>query len=143
MFSDQVNKDTIALSLLTAAESGHAFSAYLPSYFTIKSFALDGDPAEVQRKVANLRSGYVPAIGFGLLLGGVVSVLAKSYLPLLTSAGAAVLMVFFYEGALPADIRLFSLPWQEPPKLERPVGSQQTGVIDLQPGQWREVPNFA
>ncbi|MHB1132990.1 MAG: hypothetical protein ACYC4L_11435 [Chloroflexota bacterium] len=97
--------DVVALSLLTAAEAGHAFSAYLPSYFTIKSFALDGDSAAVQQKLANLRSGYLPAVTFGLLLGGAVSVFAKSPLPLIASLGAAAVMLTQYEGALPPELR--------------------------------------
>lgn len=117
--------DVVALSLLTAAEAGHAFSAYLPSYFTIKSFALDGDPTQVQHKIDNLRSGYRPAIVFGFILGGVVSILAKSPLPLVASTGASAIMLTQYEDALPTEYRLSFA------KLAATVlmsGSQQTAL---------------
>jgi hypothetical protein len=89
------------LSIFTAAETAHAFSAFMPSHFTIKTFALEGDPAAVAVKLENLRSGYLPATLFGLLLGGVVSVLARSPLPLLASLGASAVMVLNYELAIP------------------------------------------
>ena len=100
------DSQTIALALLAGGEVSHAYSSYLPSYFTIRSLALDGDPDTVARKVANLRSGYVPATVFGLGLATVISVIAKSPLPLLVGGAAALTMVTFYEGALPPGMRL-------------------------------------
>lgn len=98
-------EQVIALTLLTAAETAHAFSAFLPSFFTIRTFALQGGLDEVCLKLENLRSGYIPAVTFGLALGGVVSALAKSPLPLVGSALTAVFMVSQYERALPERLR--------------------------------------
>lgn len=103
------NGELVALTLLAAAETAHSFSSYLPSYFTIKSFALSGDQEEVHRKVSDLRSGYVPASIFGIALGAVVSMRAKSPLPFLATIASAGVMIALYEGALPQDMRLCSL----------------------------------
>ena len=107
------NGELIALTLLAAAETAHSFSSYLPSYFTIKSFALAGDGPDVQRKVTDLRSGYVPASIFGMALGAVVSMLAKSPLPFLATIASAGVMIALYEGALPSDMRLYAIGTQQ------------------------------
>ena len=91
----------LALSILTAAESAHAFSAFLPSYFTIRTFAVDGPPEVVQQKLKNLRSGYIPATIYGLGLGGLVSYIAKSPLPLVFSGITVAIMIALYEQAIP------------------------------------------
>jgi hypothetical protein len=96
----------LALTLLTAAETAHSFSAFLPSYFTIRTFALDGDPAVVERKLKNLRSGYLPSVIFGLVLGSVVSFIARHPLPLAAAAATSAFMVWQYERAIPAECRL-------------------------------------
>ncbi len=100
------SEQVIALSILAAAEVAHAFSAHMPSAFTIKSFALQGTDGEVKEKLSDLRSGYLPATIFGLLLSGVVAVLAKSPLPLMFGGGAAAVMVMTYESNLPKEMRL-------------------------------------
>jgi hypothetical protein len=96
----------LALTLLTAAETAHSFSAFLPSYFTIRTFALDGDPVSVERKLKNLRSGYLPSVTFGLVLGSVVAFIAKHPLPLVAAAVTSAFMVWQYERAIPAEYRL-------------------------------------
>jgi hypothetical protein len=48
---------------MTALESAHGFSAFMPSVLTIKTFAADGD---VETHMADLRSGYLPAVPPGL-----------------------------------------------------------------------------
>ena len=100
------NAETLALSLLSAGEASHAFSAFLPSRFTIKNWVLCGDEAEVAGNIANLRSGYMPAVLFAVSLAGVVSVIARSVLPLVFSIGTSVVMIKLYEGALPSDMQL-------------------------------------
>ncbi len=101
-----MNRELIPLTLLTAAESAHAFSAWMPSWFTIKTFALEGDPAAVSQKLSNLRSGYLPSMTFSLGLGALVSILARHPLPLLASAVTAGFMIWQYERALPERMRL-------------------------------------
>ena len=99
--------EELALALLAAGESAHAFSAFLPSRFTIRNWVLDASQgAGIDANIANLRSGYGPSIALGLGLGGVISLLAKSALPLLFAAGTSLAMLRLYEDALPADKRL-------------------------------------
>jgi hypothetical protein len=116
-----MDREVLALSLLTGAETAHSFSSFLPSYFTIKSFALDGDPDQVAARVADLRSGYRPAVVFGIGLGAIVSLIARSPAPLLFAGAAATTMIYQYERALPDGIRvdnpLALLAGQQPPGL--------------------------
>ncbi len=102
----RMDSNIIALSLLTAGEQAHSFSAYLPSHFTIRNWVLDGTKEKQDANISNLRSGYIPSLIFGLGLGGVVSYIAKSPLPFIFSAATAAAMVMLYEQALPADKRL-------------------------------------
>ncbi len=86
--------ENILLSVFVAVEGAHAFSAFMPSYFTVKKFA-DG-----QEDRAALRSGYAPAILFNLALGGMVSALIKDAKPLIMSALVILFMVALYERAI-------------------------------------------
>lgn len=101
-----VTESVIVLGLLAAAEAMHAGSAFMPSYFTIKTLALDGNQEQIQQKISNLRSGYLPAVGFGLGLGAIVSFFAKSPIPLMMSTAASGFMIITYEQALPPERRL-------------------------------------
>ena len=102
-----LNGEVLALSLLSAGESAHAFSAFLPSRFTIKNWVLCAeDGKELEENIANLRSGYKPALLFGMGLGAVVSIIAKSPIPILFAGGSSLLMLQLYEGALPKELRL-------------------------------------
>jgi len=102
----KVDVDTITLAILAGAETMHAGSAFMPSGFTVKTLAIDGNAQEIERKLCNLRSGYRPAVVFGLGLSTLVSILAKSTLPLIVSAAAAVYMLTQYESFVPPDLRL-------------------------------------
>jgi hypothetical protein len=123
------DREIIAFALLTAGEGLHSGSAFLPSYFTIRTLALQPTPdgPSVEQKLRNLRSGYVPAVGFALFMGTAVSILAEHPLPLVAAAGTSVLMVAAYESALPADVRFNLLPAGSP---SLPPGT----VIDVTPG---------
>lgn len=105
MFKD-LSGEIIALALLSAGEASHSFSAFLPSRFTIRNWVLDGEEQKVDENIVNLRSGYIPALIFGLGLGAIVSVIAKSALPLAFAAGTSLAMITLYEGALPPEKRL-------------------------------------
>ena len=87
--------EKVLISAFVAVESAHAFSAFCPSVFTIKSLA--NQTAEGQ---AQIRQGYAPAIIFALALGFIVSKLIKDYTPLYFSIGTVVFMVLVYEWAL-------------------------------------------
>ena len=99
------NGQTLALSLLTAGEMAHSWSAFLPSRFTVRALVLSGDGKQ-EKNIKDLRSGYIPALTFGLALGGVVSYIAKSPLPFLFSAATGAIMLVLYEQGLPKEMQL-------------------------------------
>jgi hypothetical protein len=80
-----------------AYETAFAFSQYLPSVMTIKSFV------DSQEKVAAIREGECIAAAFSIGFAVVFSVLLKSPLPLLLAAAAIVFTVYVYERALRAS----------------------------------------
>jgi hypothetical protein len=86
--------DELLLSVFVAVEGAHAFSAFMPSSFTIRKFSTDdGDKAK-------LRAGYAPAILFNLVLAGAVGGMTKSVKPVIASALVIVFMLAMYEGSL-------------------------------------------
>jgi len=103
------DKNVMALSLLTAGEAFHSFSSFLPSFFTIRTLAVapDSTGTSQAQKIANLRSGYVPAVAFAEGMGVIVSTIAEHPLPMMLTSAASVLMVLAYESALPPGIRYF------------------------------------
>ncbi len=102
----RLSPEAVGLSIMVAAESAHAFSAHLPSNFTIRAFAATGREEEVQVKLAALRSGYAPAVRFAALLGIGASVLARSIWPAVAAVAGTALMVTQYEQAIPQPYRL-------------------------------------
>jgi hypothetical protein len=89
-----MNGEKILIGVFVGVEGAHAFSAFMPSFFTIKAFAHDAQDA------ARLRSGYTPATVFNLVLGGAVSALLRSGWPLLMSIAVSALMISAYESAI-------------------------------------------
>lgn len=88
------SKEDIMLSAFVGVESAHAFSAFLPSVFTIRSLAVP------QGAESQIRAGYIPSIAFSLALGGIVGAIIKSKLPILFGLGTSSFMVGVYEVAL-------------------------------------------
>lgn len=86
--------EQILLSVFVAVEGAHAFSAFMPSYFTVKKFA---DQSE---DVSRLRSGYVPAVAFNVALGSLVSALTRKPAPLIMTIIVSIFMIAMYEGAV-------------------------------------------
>lgn len=89
-----MEEDNLLLSIFVGVEGAHAFSAFMPSYFTVQKFATSGEDAE------KLRSGYIPAVAFNLFLGGIVSVLTKRPMPILIALAVSLFMISLYEGAI-------------------------------------------
>lgn len=132
------SSEVLALSLLTAGEQAHAFSAFMPSAFTASNWVLNGSWGEVAEKVAMWRRGYRPAVLFGLGLAAAVSWIAKSPLPLIFAAVSGVGMVCMYENVLPKEFRVPAKEWPEVlllGKISIPEASARdvTGVRRLQP----------
>ncbi len=84
----------LILSIFVGVEGAHAFSAFMPSYFTVKKFAGDSEDREA------LRSGYYPAILFNLALGGAVAAFTKDARPFIVSLVVILFMILMYEGAV-------------------------------------------
>ena len=84
----------VLMSAFVAVEGAHAFSAFLPSIFTIRHFALTEDAAR------SIRDGELMGTFFALSLGAVVSSLLSTKLPLVFAAVTSAAMVSVYEYAL-------------------------------------------
>ena len=83
-----------ALSIFVAVEGAHAYSAFLPSIFTIRTFRQE---AGTRRSISD---GELVGSLFTLALGAVTSALIKDKLPLLFSVVTVIVMVSVYEWAL-------------------------------------------
>ncbi len=86
--------DVIVLSVFMALEGVHAYSAFLPSVFTIRTFVKDDLGATM------IREGEVFASIFLVALGIVVSLIVKSPLPLVFAGITGAGMLAVYERAL-------------------------------------------
>lgn len=82
--------ETIALSLLTAVEGAHFFSARLPSKMTIHKFVHDPDA------VRAIKEGIVESCFLSMALSAIVSWLTRSTLPLVVGGAATAVMAWLY-----------------------------------------------
>lgn len=90
------NSEKILLSAFVGVESAHAFSAFNPSIFTIRSLAVP------QGEENLIRVGYVPSVIFSVALGSIVGAIIHSKMPLAFGLGTSAFMVAVYEIALRA-----------------------------------------
>lgn len=86
--------DKIMISVFMALEGIHAYSAFLPSVFTIKTFV------DSEEGVRMIREGEVFASAFLLTLAIVTGNLTKSWYPVVFGLTAGGLMIAVYEYAL-------------------------------------------
>ena len=86
--------ESTALAVLTAVEGAHAYSAFLPSIFTIRSFR---DQNTTQRSI---RDGELIGSLFAVSLGAIVAAVTRNPMPFYFAIGTAVMMVSVYEWAL-------------------------------------------
>ncbi len=93
----KLSENDILLSVFTGVEGAHAFSAFMPSWFTVRKFGTAPEDAD------KLRSGYAPAIAFNVILGTAVSLLIDSPAPVIVSAAVIVFMILMYEGAISGE----------------------------------------
>jgi hypothetical protein len=89
-----VNAAEVGVVLLVAAEAPQAYSAFLPSIMTIRTFV--GDPGAV----ADIREGELFGSAFVLLIGAAGSYLTGSSGPMLIGLVTIIVMVGIYEYAL-------------------------------------------
>jgi hypothetical protein len=85
----------VLMSAFVAVEGAHAFSAFLPSIFTIRAFA-SRNPGAAKA----IRDGEIIGTAFAVGLGAVVSALIGSKLPVTFSIVTSMVMVSVYEYAL-------------------------------------------
>jgi hypothetical protein len=85
----------VLMSAFVAVEGAHAFSAFLPSIFTIRAFA-SRNPGATKA----IRDGEIIGTAFAVGLGAVVSALIGSKLPVTFSIVTSMVMVSVYEYAL-------------------------------------------
>jgi len=88
--------DDLLIAVFVAVEGAHAFSAFMPSAFTIRTFVQD------EAGISQLRAGYLPALAFLLILAGVVSAMRKNATPLLVAGIVGVFMIGLYEYSIAA-----------------------------------------
>jgi hypothetical protein len=93
-----ISSEKVLIGVFVAVEGAHAFSAFMPSYFTIGAFV------RTPEDLRALRSGYAPATLFNLALGGVTALLVKSAWPFLLSTGICGLMIGAYERAIRQNV---------------------------------------
>lgn len=84
----------VGVVLLVMAEAPQAYSAFLPSIMTIRTFVGD------EGAVADIREGELFGSAFVLLIGAAGSALSKSSWPLIVSILTIGVMVGIYEYAL-------------------------------------------
>lgn len=90
-----MNTEKALITIMVALEAVHGYSAFMPSAFTIRTFAL-GD----EQKIAELRSGYLPSITIAVAMGWIASEIVSSYYPLLAVMLTSGIMVTFYEWSI-------------------------------------------
>lgn len=90
----KLKTEDILLSAFVGVESAHAFSAFNPSIFTIQSLAVP------QGNEAQIRVGYIPSVGFSIILGSVVGALRKTWMPIAFGLGTSAFMIIVYELAI-------------------------------------------
>lgn len=86
--------DEVLISAFAAVESAHAYSAFLPSIFTIRHFGHESGTEKA------IRDGELAGTLFALGLGAVISALIRSNMPVVFSAVTSVVMISVYEYAL-------------------------------------------
>lgn len=86
--------DTVMISVFMALEGVHAYSAFLPSVFTIKTFVKDNDAKRM------IREGEFWASGFLVGLAFVTAKISRSWWPFVMAIISGGIMVGVYEYAL-------------------------------------------
>jgi hypothetical protein len=89
-----LDEETLMISIFLALEGVHAYSAFLPSVFTIKTFVHTEEGRDM------IREGEVMASLFLAALAGVTVWITKSPLPLILGLVAGGGMLAVYEFAL-------------------------------------------
>lgn len=92
-----LTKEQTALTLLAVAEVPQFFSGFLPSYFTIATFARKEGTEWTKR---NIRIGELISASMAIGMGLVVATIIDNPAPLWGTAIMSGLLILFYERAL-------------------------------------------
>lgn len=107
--------DTVIISIFMALEGVHAYSAFLPSIFTIQTFV------KTENGRRRVREGEMMATIFLGALALTTSYLTKSKWPAITALAAGVAMVAVYEWALSkAPVSTGDMDTDDTPSYKRP-----------------------
>lgn len=86
--------NTIVISIFMGLEGVHAYSAFLPSVFTIKTFVQDDNGVRM------IREGEIMASAYLIVLAIAVGSITKSRWPVIMALVTGVAMIGVYEYAL-------------------------------------------
>lgn len=115
--------DTIMISVFMALEGVHAYSAFLPSIFTIETFV------KTENGKKRVREGEMMASAFLGALAITTSYLTKSHWPALLALTAGAVMVGIYEYALSrAPISTGDMATDDTPSYRAPADSEEYGI---------------
>lgn len=89
-----MNPSDIGVTLAVIAQAPQAYSAFLPSIMTIRTFVGD------ERAVKDIRDGEIFGSAFVLMIGAAGSMLTKKNGPFLVSLASIAIMLGVYEYAL-------------------------------------------
>lgn len=86
--------DKIVISIFMGLEGVHAYSAFLPSVFTIKTFVQDDDGVRM------IREGEIMASAYLVILAIAVGYITKSKWPVIMALTTGAAMIGVYEYAV-------------------------------------------
>lgn len=86
--------DKIVISIFMGLEGVHAYSAFLPSVFTIKTFVQDDNGVRM------IREGEIMASAYLIVLALAVGYITKSKWPVIMALATGAAMIGVYEYAL-------------------------------------------
>ena len=108
--------DTIIISIFMGLEGVHAYSAFLPSIFTIQTFV------KTEGGKQKIRQGELMASAFLVALSAVTAYITKSYWPAVFALVAGAGMVGVYEYALSqAPVNTGDMATDDEPGYRAPV----------------------
>jgi hypothetical protein len=99
-----MDKQSVALSVIIAAEVPNYYSGLLPSLFTIATFS-GGDEDKQQHTVAWIRRGETQGTLQAVVLSVAASILSGDAWPFILSMGMVVYYLYQYEHALRMGLR--------------------------------------
>jgi hypothetical protein len=95
----RMNATILTLSVLAAGDASNFMASACPSYMTTRTFT-SKDPEKARNTRTDLKIGMAIGGGQALVIGGAVTIIARSWWPLLFTGGAVGVLVAMYYHAL-------------------------------------------